>query len=60
MKCPVCQAKTHVTNTQQKGNRQVRYRECLDCLTLFKTFEGYDFNSLPDYIQDEIVGANYA
>lgn len=51
MNCPICKHKTQVIDSRLNGNRVKRTRECLDCLTRFNTFEGLDFNSLPEYLK---------
>jgi transcriptional regulator NrdR family protein len=57
MKCPVCGSKTHVI---EKRNPDLhctthRVRECLECLTRFKTSEKVIFSSLPKYIRDKFL-----
>ncbi|WP_456236255.1 NrdR family transcriptional regulator [Amphibacillus xylanus] len=55
MKCPVCNNKTRITNSRSVANtRTRRMRECVDCLTRFKTIEIMEYTSLPDYILSKL------
>ena len=49
MNCPVCNSKTQVTAGRRKDGKYERDRECLECLTRFKTKESIEYSSLNDY-----------
>ena len=58
MKCLLCDGKTRVLNSRYRNEMVVRMRECLDCLTRFKTQEKIDGKSLDDYVLNKYLSKN--
>lgn len=54
MNCPICGERTKVIDSRFIKNRVTRTRECPECMTRFRTFEGMDFNSIPEYLKDKV------
>jgi transcriptional regulator NrdR family protein len=58
MKCPICggKARCYDPRYNSKTYSTNRRRECVDCLTRFKTVETIVFDSLPDYLREKYMG----
>lgn len=57
MKCPICRNKTRVIDTQRNpGLTLWRKRECLECLTRFKTYEVIEHKSMSDFVLSKTKG----
>lgn len=50
MKCPICGSKTKVIDSKPNDKRIKRRRECLECMTAFKTQESIIFDSIDQHL----------
>lgn len=58
MKCPLCQTKLKVSNTQVHVGYVRRLRECPECLSQFPSMEKILFNEVSPYLLNKLHEVN--
>lgn len=55
MRCLLCGEKTKVLDSRYRNEMVIRTRECVNCLTRFRTREKIDGKSLDDYVLNKYL-----